>query len=649
MARGGMVRRRLALVAGLCLLARTVSAAAPAPISPHQIEFFETRVRPILAGTCQKCHGVEKQKGGLRLDSRESALKGGDSGAAVVPGNPAQSPMIDAVNYRGLEMPPTGKLNQREIAALVEWVKMGAPWPKEQPSASASRRSEFTITDEDRQYWAFQPVGNPRVPKVGRTDWVANPIDAFVLARLEEKGLAPNPPADPRTLIRRLFFDLIGLPPTPEEIDAFLADHSPRAYERLVDNLLSRKQYGERWGRHWLDVTRFAQTNGYERDAEKPEAWRYRDYVIQAFNDDKPYDRFVIEQLAGDELPDPTNQSIIATGFYRLGIWDDEPDNQKAAAWDEIDEMVRTTGSTFLGLTLGCARCHNHMFDPIPQEDYYRFAAFFRNVEPYGIPVSATHMAANNAGIFTPLTSPQEYAAWQARQTDLSRRQRETKGKLKALRKAVTARLRTSRKAGSPPPTSVEVEQNLTTAERAEKARINAELVRLENALRTVPFPRALSVRECGLPLKETRVLIRGNVATPGKRVEPRLLTVLGGRKIEAAPVSFNSSHPRGDSVRPLLAELGVKPTLGPAPAVGRMDRRQTEPVDSAGDHEPAVARALRPGDCPFVRQFRPRRNAPHAPGTLGLAGARFHGRWLAAETDAQADRSLQRLSDVVG
>ena len=211
------------------------------------------------------------------------------------------------------------------------------------------------MTAEDRAYWAFQPVGHPGVPQVRHREWVGNPIDAFILSRLERKGLVPNPPADPRTLIRRVCFDLIGLPPTPEEVDAFVANPSPDAYERLVDNLLSRKQYGERWGRHWLDVARFAQTNGYERDAEKPEAWRYRDYVIAAFNDDKPYDRFVLEQLAGDELDDVTNESITATGIYRLGIWDDEPDDKQAAVWDEIDEMMRTTGAAFYGLTLGCA------------------------------------------------------------------------------------------------------------------------------------------------------------------------------------------------------------------------------------------------------------------------------------------------------
>src|SRR5579862_7551131 len=243
---------RLAFALALGLFAHPVAAASPNSFSPHQIEFFENKVRPVLAGTCQKCHGAEKQKGGLRLDSRDAVLKGGETGAAVIPGKPNESPMIDAVNYRGLEMPPNGKLKADEIKALVEWVKMGAPWPKEQPPTSASRRADFTITDEDRRYWAFQPIGKPQAPKVHRADWVANPIDAFVLARLEAKGLEPNPPADPRTLVRRLCFDLIGLPPTPEEVDAFVADHSPAAYERLVDRLLSKKEYGERWGRHWL-------------------------------------------------------------------------------------------------------------------------------------------------------------------------------------------------------------------------------------------------------------------------------------------------------------------------------------------------------------------------------------------------------------
>ncbi|HEV8003277.1 MAG TPA: DUF1549 domain-containing protein, partial [Planctomycetaceae bacterium] len=523
-----------AATTGPCCPSATLLAAGP-EFSPKQVEFFEAKVRPVLAGTCQKCHGGTNHKGGLRLDSRESALKGGDSGAAVVPGNPSASPMIEAVNYRGLEMPPTGKLKPREIEALAEWVKMGAPWPKEQSKAGPSR-GDFTITDEDRRYWAFQPIGHPEPPVVGKKDWAANPIDAFILARLEEKGLAPNPPAEPRVLIRRLFFDVIGLPPTPEEVDRFVANPSDEAYATLIDQLLSRKEYGERWGRHWLDVARFAQTNGYERDAEKPEAWRYRDYVINALNADKPYDRFITEQLAGDELDEPTKESITATGFYRLGIWDDEPDNQAAAAWDELDEMVRTTSAALLGLTMGCARCHNHMFDPIPQEDYYRMAAFFRNVEPYGKALSATHLGTNEDGIFTPVGNEAEVAAWKSRRAELARQMATTRGKLDKLRK----------KNSNPSVRKPLVE----------------ELAKLKKLQASIPLDKALSVRECGPPLRETHVLIRGNVAAPGKRVEPRFLTILGGKAPAAIPVSFTGSAAR-NSLKPMLAEFGLRPTMG--------------------------------------------------------------------------------------
>jgi mono/diheme cytochrome c family protein len=527
------------VVAAATCWAPAVLLAAGLPVPSNQVEFFESKVRPVLAGTCQKCHSAATHKGGLRLDSRESALKGGDSGAAVVPGNPTASPMIDAINYRGLEMPPTGKLKPREIEALVEWVKMGAPWPKDGPKEQATAgpsRGDFTITQEDRRYWAFQPIGHPQPPTVRKKDWPANPIDAFILARLEERGLTPNPPAEPRVLIRRAYFDVIGLPPTPEEVDAFVANPSEQAYGRLIDKLLSRKEYGERWGRHWLDVARFAQTNGYERDAEKPEAWRYRDYVINAFNADKPYDRFITEQLAGDEFDEPTTESITATGFYRLGIWDDEPDNQAAAAWDEIDEMVRTTSAAFLGLTMGCARCHNHMFDPIPQEDYYRMAAFFRNVEPYGKALSATHLGTNEDGIFTPVGSEAEVAAWKVGRADLSRQMKATREKLDKLPKK--------------------------DANRAARRPLVEELARLKKLRESIPLDKALSVRECGPPLRETHVLIRGNVAAPGKRVEPRFLAILGGKTPAAVPVSFTGSA-AGNSLKPMLAEFGLRPTMG--------------------------------------------------------------------------------------
>jgi hypothetical protein len=355
------------------------------PPSAGQIQFFESRVRPVLVNNCFKCHSDKKQKGGLRLDSRAALLKGGTSGPGVIPGRPSDSRLIHAVNYQGdLEMPPTKKLKKNEIAALTAWVKMGVPWPGSHPAAIVAPPAQAVpVTDRDRQYWAFRPVERPRLPTVAGA---AHPIDAFIMSRLGAKSLSLSPPASRRELLRRVFFDLLGLPPTPAEVEAFEKDNRPDAYERLIDNLLARPQYGERWGRHWLDVVRFAQTNGYERDDEKPHAWRYRDYVIKALNDDKPFDRFILEQLAGDELDQVTDESVTATAFYRLGVWDDEPDDKRQAEYDNLDDMLSVTSTAFLGLTLGCARCHDHKFDPIPQEDYYSMLAFLRNIRPYRAP-----------------------------------------------------------------------------------------------------------------------------------------------------------------------------------------------------------------------------------------------------------------------
>jgi hypothetical protein len=368
----------------VCLFAVAGTSAADGP-APAQMQFFESKVRPLLAEQCFRCHGdVKKPRGQLRVDSRAALLTGGESGPALVPGHPESSRMIDAVHYRkGLEMPPGKKLSAGQIAVLEAWIKTGALWPNEAASTPARSVAGMVITNADRQYWAFRPVRSPPVPIV---DGVRNPIDAFVRHKLAEKGLTAAPTAGRRELIRRVYFDLIGLPPLPEEVDAFIGDASGVAYEKVVDRLLASPQYGERWGRHWLDVVRFAQSNGYERDLEKPNAWRYRDYVIAAFNEDKPYDRFILEQLAGDELDRVTDESLTATAFYRLGVWDDEPDDARQAEFDELDDMLATTGNAFLGLTVGCARCHDHKFDPIAQEDYYSMLGFLRNVRPYVLP-----------------------------------------------------------------------------------------------------------------------------------------------------------------------------------------------------------------------------------------------------------------------
>jgi hypothetical protein len=250
--------------------------------------------------------------------------------------------------------------------------------PADTPRPNDVASYDAQIKPEHRRHWAFQPVRKPAIPPVRDTQWVRNAIDVFVLARLEAQGLKPSPAAEPRALLRRLYLDLVGLPPTLAEQERFLKDASPETLDRLIDELLSRPAYGERWARHWLDLVRYAETNGYERDATKPHVWRYRDYVIRAFSDDKPFDRFILEQLAGDELPDADADALIATGYHRLGPWDDEPADPLEDRFDQLDDMVSATAQVFLGLTLGCARCHNHKFDPLTQHDYYRMVAVFQ-------------------------------------------------------------------------------------------------------------------------------------------------------------------------------------------------------------------------------------------------------------------------------
>ena len=367
---------------------KSVPQGAPKPEALREGErFFEAKIRPIFAQQCQACHGEKAQKGGLRLDLAAGFRKGGDSGPAVIASDPEKSALLHALRYDGpVRMPPQGKLKPQQLEDVATWIRMGAPWPEYGGRGKAGEGAQGTTPKAQGPFWSFVPVKAQRLPVVKNKSWVKSPIDAFVLAKLEAKGLQPSPQASKRELIRRAYFDLVGLPPSPEEVERFLQDASPDAYEKLIDRLLAMPQYGERWGRHWLDVVRYAQTNGYERDDEKPEAWRYRDYVIQSLNGDKPYDQFIKEQLAGDELSPVTDASITATGFYRIGVWDDEPDDLKQAEFDNLDDMLSTTSTAFMGLTVGCARCHDHKFDPIAQDDYYSLLAFIRNVKRYEVP-----------------------------------------------------------------------------------------------------------------------------------------------------------------------------------------------------------------------------------------------------------------------
>ena len=338
--------------------------------------FFEKNVRPLFVAKCQVCHGnTQTAMAGLALDSREHVLKGGGRGAAVVPGQPAASLLIRAVSAsEGVpKMPPSGKLNASEIAALTEWVQRGAPWG----AASAA-------SSEKAKYWSFEAPREQSQPAVRDAGWVKSPIDAFVLAGLEAKGLRPAPAADKRTLIRRATYDLTGLPPSEENVSAFIADSSPAAFARVIDRLLESPRYGERWGRHWLDVARYADSNGLDENLVYRNAWRYRDYVIQAFNKDKPYDQFVREQLAGDLLPPAPDLATrferwTATGFLSLGAKMLAEDDPVKMEMDIVDEQLDTAARTFMGLTVGCARCHDHKFDPIPTADYYAMAGIFKS------------------------------------------------------------------------------------------------------------------------------------------------------------------------------------------------------------------------------------------------------------------------------
>ena len=372
----------IAFIGGMAIDSHAEDAAVARP-TPAAIEFFEKSVRPILVQHCYECHSADDANGGLALDSRAGLLHGGDSGAAVVPGDPEQSRIIEAVRYKNpdLQMPPANRLAAAEIATLEKWIRLGAPDPREAAQAAVSTAPTGMSIADGRQFWSFQPVANPPEPQVTNKAWVRTPIDAFVLAKLEAAGLQPAPPADKRTLLRRVTYDLVGLPPTPEEMATFLADDSPDAFAKVVERLLASPGYGVRWGRHWLDVARYADSNGLDENLAFGNAWRYRDYVVDAFQRDKPFDQFLIEQLAGDLLPDADATTKTATGFLALGAKVlAEPDREKLVM-DTIDEQLDTIGKTFLGLTLGCVRCHDHKFDPIKQTDYYALAAIFKSTK----------------------------------------------------------------------------------------------------------------------------------------------------------------------------------------------------------------------------------------------------------------------------
>jgi cytochrome c553 len=370
-------------------LAAAVLGLGDSPADPSDFEFFEKRVRPVLVEHCHRCHGPEKQKAELRLDSLAAVLTGGENGPIVVAGRPEESRLVRAIGYADvkLQMPPKGKLPDRDIEALREWVQRGLPWPRREADAvGAAATGDFDLEARRRSHWAWQAIRDPPLPSVADSAWLHETADAFILARLEAEQLSPAPPAEPPELARRLHFDLAGLPPPPDDASDFLAGESPLAYERLVDRLLASPRFAERWTRHWLDLVRYAETRGHEHDYVIPNAYQYRDYVLRALNADVPYEEFVVEHVAGDLLPSPrldpesgANESVLGTGFWFLGEEVHSPVDIRQDEADRADNQIDVFSKAFLGLTVACARCHDHKFDAISTRDYYALAGFLQS------------------------------------------------------------------------------------------------------------------------------------------------------------------------------------------------------------------------------------------------------------------------------
>jgi len=389
----------------------------------EQVEFFEKSIRPVLATKCQACHNAKAKTSGLDVSTGAAFFAGGASGSLVNVDSPEQSMLLMALSYEGtLKMPPMGKLKAEEIAKIREWVKMGAPWPGYEKKAGAAvvsstgtRKHGSALTDEEWKFWAFQPVKKTAVPPVKRAEWVKSPVDAFILQKLEAQGLAPAGKADKMVLLRRATYDLHGLPPTEQEIRDFLADQSPEAFQKVVERLLASPRYGEKWGRHWLDVARYADSTGNDEDHRYPYAYKYRDYVIEAFNNDLPYNQFVKEQVAGDLLPaagaEINRRGVIATGFLALGAKAIAQQDKQKMLYDVWDEQLDVTARAFLGVTLSCARCHDHKFDPFTQRDYYGIVGMFASTKSFKD--AESHVSKL---LFTPLVPKAEYEVYEKAQ-----------------------------------------------------------------------------------------------------------------------------------------------------------------------------------------------------------------------------------------
>lgn len=539
----------------LCLVLAVCSASAEDAFSADDLQFFEQNVVPVLKDNCLRCHSGDEPEGSLLLTTREGFLEGGDSGSAVDLKDHSASVLLQALNYDGYEMPPTGQLSPAQIEVVTKWVEQGMPWPSELTEIEfEAPHGPPEVNDENKQFWSFQTVGDVQVPDVGQP--VRNPIDAFIRSKQAAVGLKPSVAAPANVLIRRMHYDLLGLPPTSE----FLATWTQRLQSdsskpidqmqvsQLIDQLLESPHYGERWGRHWLDLVRYAETNSYERDSAKPFVWRYRDYVIRAFNEDKPYDQFVREQLAGDEQQQVTADSVIATGYYRLGRWDDEPADPKLAFYDEIDDIVSTTSQTFLGLTVNCARCHDHKIDPIPQSDYYRMVGFFHNIRSYGERSHESVLAASVREIDQKVDDASFKTAQTRYENDLA----DAEGKLKRIEKKIESDLQDVEKQElqydmNRVPIVAKREGTLLTDK--EVKRYKQQFQRLQKLRENKPtgLASALCVSENVKTVKPVYILTRGNPHAQGDEVTPGFPSILSPPEVTIPPAAdgANSSGRR--------------------------------------------------------------------------------------------------------
>lgn len=526
--------RQLTTIALLsCLASSILSAEDPQPaLNAEQVKFYIDQVSPILVNNCFSCHGPGSSvKGELYLGNRQDILNGGETGPAADLENPLDSLIVQAMLYQGMEMPPKGKLPQSQIDIVIKWITAGMQIPPdretERPVAPKSKYNT-EINDQTKSFWQHQPVAPSKTPTVKNKNWPTNAIDYYVLSKLEKSKINPNQSADRAHLIRRASYDLTGLPPTIEEVKNFVESTDPAAYEKLIDTLLKSPQYGEKWGRHWLDLVRYAETNSYERDGTKPFAWRYRDYVIRSFNDDKPYDLFIKEQLAGDEFESLTEDSITATGYYRLGIWDDEPVSQKQALYDDLDDILLTTSQVFLGMTINCARCHDHKLDPISQKDYYRFLAFFSGFRRYGVRGHDTVEAASLGPIA--VNADQTMQSQMRQQLDkelgeLDRTINNVNNKLQGLMtppekedfKAIGVRVDIAQKYIGKG-LSKQLVENYADAVNRRKTILDT---------RPDEIAKTLVIKEIGPNPRETFVLVRGNANVQADKVEPGFPSVL--------------------------------------------------------------------------------------------------------------------------